>query len=110
MSDGTSRLILVLAAGGFASTFAGRTVEPLVGVLARDFASPPATVALLSTAFALPYALIQPVLGPVGDALGKRVKPLAESLGSDDEKAELAQMHGRLRDGLARRWRPGLSR
>jgi Trehalase len=35
---------------------------------------------------------------------------LAESLGSDDEKAELAQMHGRLRDGLARRWRPGLSR
>ncbi len=46
-------------------------VEPLVGVLARDLASPPATVALLSTAFALPYALIQPVLGPVGDALGK---------------------------------------
>ncbi len=46
-------------------------VEPLVGVLARDLASPPATVALLSTAFALPYALIQPILGPVGDALGK---------------------------------------
>ncbi len=46
-------------------------VEPLVGVLARDLATPPATVALLSTAFALPYALIQPVLGPVGDALGK---------------------------------------
>ncbi|WP_018263763.1 MFS transporter [Methylobacterium sp. WSM2598] len=71
MTDGASRLILILAAGGFASTFAGRVVEPLVGVLARDFASPPATVALLSTAFALPYALIQPVLGPVGDALGK---------------------------------------
>ncbi|AWN49280.1 MFS transporter [Methylobacterium terrae] len=70
-SDSPSRLIAVLAAGGFASTFAGRVVEPLVGVLARDLASPPATVALLSTAFALPYALIQPVLGPVGDALGK---------------------------------------
>lgn len=69
--DSPSRLIAVLAAGGFASTFAGRVVEPLVGVLARDLASPPATVALLSTAFALPYALIQPVLGPVGDALGK---------------------------------------
>ncbi|BAQ46529.1 MULTISPECIES: MFS transporter [Methylobacterium] len=66
-----ARLIAVLAAGGFASTFAGRVVEPLVGVLARDLASPPATVALLSTAFALPYALIQPILGPVGDALGK---------------------------------------
>ncbi len=70
-SDSPSRLIAVLAAGGFASTFAGRVVEPLVGVLARDLASPPATVALLSTAFALPYALIQPILGPVGDALGK---------------------------------------
>ncbi|NGM34709.1 MFS transporter [Methylobacterium sp. DB0501] len=70
-SESPSRLIAVLAAGGFASTFAGRVVEPLVGVLARDLASPPATVALLSTAFALPYALIQPVLGPVGDALGK---------------------------------------
>ena len=31
-----------------------------------------ATIALLATAFALPYALIQPILGPVGDALGKR--------------------------------------
>lgn len=70
-AESPSRLIAVLAAGGFASTFAGRVVEPLVGVLARDLASPPATVALLSTAFALPYALIQPVLGPVGDALGK---------------------------------------
>ncbi|GJD78808.1 MFS transporter [Methylobacterium gregans] len=70
-SRSTTRLILVLAVAGFASTFAGRSVEPLVGVLARDLASDPHSVALLSTAFALPYALIQPVLGPVGDALGK---------------------------------------
>lgn len=67
----TTRLILILAVSGFASTFAGRSIEPLVGVLARDLRSDPHTVALLSTAFALPYALIQPVLGPVGDALGK---------------------------------------
>lgn len=65
------RLILVLACAGFGSTFALRSVEPLVGVLARDLASDAHTVALLSTAFALPYALIQPVLGPIGDALGK---------------------------------------
>ncbi|WP_132251788.1 MFS transporter [Methylobacterium segetis] len=65
------RLLAVLSVAGFASTFAGRSVEPLVGVLARDLGSDPHTVALLSTAFALPYALIQPVLGPVGDALGK---------------------------------------
>lgn len=66
-----SRLIVVLSFAGFASTFAGRSVEPLVGVLARDLRSDAHTVALLSTAFALPYALIQPILGPVGDALGK---------------------------------------
>jgi predicted MFS family arabinose efflux permease len=70
-SRSTTRLILVLAVAGFASTFAGRSVEPLVGVLARDLASDPHRAALLSTAFALPYALIQPVLGPIGDALGK---------------------------------------
>ncbi|TXN39476.1 MFS transporter [Methylobacterium sp. WL30] len=66
-----ARLILVLAAAGFSSTFAWRSVEPLVGVLARDLRSDAHTVALLSTAFALPYALIQPILGPVGDAVGK---------------------------------------
>ena len=65
------RLILVLACAGFGSSFALRSVEPMVGVLARDLASDTHTVALLSTAFALPYALIQPVLGPIGDALGK---------------------------------------
>ena len=62
----TTRLIVILAFAGFASTFAGRSIEPLVGVLARDLQSDPHTVALLSTAFALPYALIQPILGPVG--------------------------------------------
>ncbi|CAA2102350.1 Multidrug export protein EmrB [Methylobacterium bullatum] len=67
----TTRLIVILAVAGFASTFAGRAIEPLVGVLARDLRSDPHTVALLSTAFALPYALIQPILGPVGDSLGK---------------------------------------
>ncbi|MEA1831710.1 MFS transporter [Methylobacterium durans] len=66
-----TRLLAVLSVAGFASTFAGRSVEPLVGVLARDLGSDPHRVALLSTAFALPYALIQPILGPVGDALGK---------------------------------------
>ncbi|MFC1455336.1 MFS transporter [Microvirga arabica] len=64
-------LILILAASGFASTFSGRAVEPMVGVIARDLSSTPQTIALLSAAFALPYAFIQPVLGPVGDALGK---------------------------------------
>ena len=64
-------LILILSAGGFASTFSSRAVEPMVGIIARDLATSPQTIALLSAAFALPYAFIQPILGPVGDALGK---------------------------------------
>ncbi len=74
-------LILILATSGFASTFSGRAVEPMVGVIARDLGSTPQTIALLSTAFALPYAFIQPVLGPIGDALGKeRIMKVALTL------------------------------
>jgi predicted MFS family arabinose efflux permease len=70
-------MILILAVSGFASTSAGRSVEPLIGVIARDLESDPRTVALLATAFALPYAFIQPILGPVADALGKeRIFPV----------------------------------
>lgn len=64
-------LIRILAVSGFAGTFSSRAVEPMVGIIARDFASNPQAIALLSAAFALPFALIQPVLGPIGDALGK---------------------------------------
>lgn len=35
---------------------------------------------------------------------------LGETFGSEEDRAELAQMHRRLLDGLARRWRPDLSR
>jgi predicted MFS family arabinose efflux permease len=64
-------LILILATSGFAGTFSSRAMEPMVGIIARDLSSTPQTTALLSAAFALPYAFIQPILGPVGDALGK---------------------------------------
>lgn len=65
------RIITILSVCGFASGLSTRFVDPMVGAIARDLRADPLTVALLSTAFALPYALIQPVLGPVGDALGK---------------------------------------
>jgi len=74
-------LILILATSGFASTFSARAVEPMVGIIARDLSSTPQTTALLAAAFALPYAFIQPILGPVGDALGKeRVMKVALAL------------------------------
>ncbi len=63
--------ILVLGLSCLAANFASRSLEPLVGVLADEFQTSAAQVALLSTGFALAYALIQPILGPVGDAVGK---------------------------------------
>uniref|UniRef100_UPI001EFF9A1B MFS transporter n=1 Tax=Falsiroseomonas oryziterrae TaxID=2911368 RepID=UPI001EFF9A1B len=69
--DPTTKLILVLGLGAGASSLAGRALDPLVGVVGGEFGTAAATVALLSTAFALPYALVQPVLGPIGDAIGK---------------------------------------
>lgn len=62
----------MLALGVFAATLVTRITDPLVAVLAHDLDATAARVALLASAFALPFALIQPILGPVGDALGKR--------------------------------------
>jgi len=67
----TRTMIAVLAIAGFAGTFAGRMVDPLVNVIALDLGAKVEFIALLATAFALPFALVQPVLGPFGDALGK---------------------------------------
>jgi predicted MFS family arabinose efflux permease len=71
-SDPTTRLILVLGLSACASVLAGRSLDPLVAEVGAEFGVAAATVALLGTAFALPYALVQPVLGPIGDAIGKR--------------------------------------
>ena len=43
----------------------------MVTLIARDLAAPVERVALLAAAFALPYAFVQPILGPIGDAVGK---------------------------------------
>jgi predicted MFS family arabinose efflux permease len=66
------RLIALLALAVFSGTLVTRITDPIVAVLAADLSAPTARVALLASAFALPFALIQPILGPVGDAIGKR--------------------------------------
>lgn len=55
----------------FATTLFMRAVDPMVPQIATDFAVDPHTVALLATAFTLPYAVMQPVLGGLADAFGK---------------------------------------
>ena len=66
-----TRTIMLLAICGFASALSSRFTDPMVGEIARDVAVDAHRVALLASAYALPYALIQPVLGPIGDAIGK---------------------------------------
>lgn len=63
--------LAILSLAGFASTLSMRFFDPMIVVVARDLAVDPARIALLASAFALPYALVQPILGPIGDALGK---------------------------------------
>jgi predicted MFS family arabinose efflux permease len=65
------RVILVSMLAIFATTLLMRAVDPLVPQLAGYFAVDPHTVALLATAFSLPYAITQPVLGGLADAFGK---------------------------------------
>lgn len=64
-------VLLVFAVCAFASGFALRIIDPLVVPIAHHFAVTPATAALLNTAYALPYAIAQPFLGPIGDRFGK---------------------------------------
>jgi predicted MFS family arabinose efflux permease len=59
------------AACAFASGFALRLADPIVLPVAAHFAVTPTSAALLNTAYALPYALAQPFLGPIGDRFGK---------------------------------------
>ncbi|HEY8611160.1 MAG TPA: MFS transporter [Roseomonas sp.] len=68
----TRRLITLYGLTAFTTSLASRSLDPILPEIARDFAAATDQVALLASAFALPYALIQPFLGPVGDALGKR--------------------------------------
>ncbi|MGQ0455723.1 MAG: MFS transporter [Hyphomicrobium sp.] len=65
------RLLPILAASCFVSSMSMRLVDPVVPEIARDLAVSAATAALLASAFTFPYALGQPILGALGDALGK---------------------------------------
>lgn len=68
----SSRAVLLLfALCGLAATVSSRSIDPLITILALDFAIPITTAALVSSLYALPFALAQPVLGPLGDAFGK---------------------------------------
>ena len=64
-------LLLILSLCGLASAMSGRIVDPIVIEIAGDLNVPVGMVALLSTAYTLPFALSQPFLGPLGDLFSK---------------------------------------
>ena len=55
----------------FATSLFMRSVDPVIPQIAEGLNVAPATAALLSTGFTLPYALAQPVLGALADMFSK---------------------------------------
>jgi predicted MFS family arabinose efflux permease len=66
------RLTCVFGTASFSGALAIRALDPAAAELGLEFSVSADRIALLSTAFSLPFALIQPVLGSVADATGKR--------------------------------------
>jgi predicted MFS family arabinose efflux permease len=66
-----NRILLVVAFIGFSASLFARTTDPMVPQIAADLGVDVHWVTLLGTAFALPWALMQPILGPLGDLMGK---------------------------------------
>jgi predicted MFS family arabinose efflux permease len=66
-----ARVLGIAMLGAFASSVFIRAVDPMIPSIAADLATDPGRVALLATGFALPCALVQPVLGACADLFGK---------------------------------------
>jgi MFS transporter, DHA1 family, inner membrane transport protein len=66
------RFLVLLGLTNLAGTLSIRVTDPFIAALAEEFVTGADRTALLATAFAVPFAIVQPFLGPVGDALGKR--------------------------------------
>lgn len=64
-------VINIMALVVFATSLFSRSVDPIVPQVAVGLGIAPATAALLSTGFTLPYALIQPLIGAVADMFSK---------------------------------------
>lgn len=64
-------LILVLCFAAFAGSISYRSLDPMLTMVAGDFGISVRQAALLVSAYGFPYAMTQPILGPVGDAYSK---------------------------------------
>jgi predicted MFS family arabinose efflux permease len=66
-----NRTLNLLAFVVFVSALFIRSTDPVIPQIATGLNIEPATAALLSSAFTLPYALVQPVLGALADMFSK---------------------------------------
>lgn len=66
-----ARLLLILCLCGFATSISWRALDPMLPVIAADLDIQLNQAVLLATAYSLPFALMQLVFGPIGDAWGK---------------------------------------
>lgn len=66
-----TRTLNLIAFVVFASALFTRSTDPVIPPIAAGLSVDPSTAALLATAFTLPYALIQPVLGALADTMNK---------------------------------------
>jgi len=66
-----TRTLNIIAFVVFASALFIRSTDPVIPLIADGLRVEPATAALLSTAFTLPYALVQPLLGALADMFSK---------------------------------------
>jgi predicted MFS family arabinose efflux permease len=66
-----TRELTVVALIVFVTSLFTRSVDPVIPQIADGLSVEIATAALLSTAFALPYAMVQPVLGALADMMSK---------------------------------------
>jgi YNFM family putative membrane transporter len=63
--------LLVLGLAAFMVQADARVIDPLLHVIAREFATTPANAAIVISSYALPYGLFQLLYGPLGDRIGK---------------------------------------
>ena len=61
----------LLAAAAFLSASGARVMDPLLHVIATDFATTVPAVSIVVAAYTLPYGICQILLGPLGDKFGK---------------------------------------
>jgi|SRR5262245_2637115 len=66
-----NRVLNIVGVVTFATSLFTRSVDPVIPQIAVSLWVDASTAALLSTAFALPYAVLQPLLGPLADVIGK---------------------------------------